>query len=159
MAPKQMHVRVPSMEKMGSFKDEIGGRLSSFSPRHKMPSFKKSPSASGGTLSAGEGPRESSSMFMATTLTVRLERGPGGAFGMSLNDWNRITETDEGGPAEIAKMRPYDRIVKVDGLGAWHAHRCQCPAPLVCVSRAVCDRVSVQSSLASWPIWPRGGMR
>lgn len=47
--------------------------------------------------------------------TVRLERGPQG-FGMALNDCNRLTALDPGGPAAQSKLMRMDRILKVDGL-------------------------------------------
>ena len=47
--------------------------------------------------------------------TVRLERGPQG-FGMALNDCNRLTALEAGGPAAQSKLMRMDRILKVDGL-------------------------------------------
>ena len=47
--------------------------------------------------------------------TVRLERGPQG-FGMALNDCNRLTALEAGGPAAQSKLMIMDRILKVDGL-------------------------------------------
>ena len=53
--------------------------------------------------------------LFAEIHTVRLERGPQG-FGMALNDCNRLTALDPGGPAEQSKLMMMDRITKVDGL-------------------------------------------
>ena len=49
-------------------------------------------------------------------LTLRIERDADGAFGLHLNDHNRINEVKPGSPAAKAKLKPFDRIIMVDGV-------------------------------------------
>lgn len=49
-----------------------------------------------------------------THLACKIER-VNGSFGLQLNDHNRVTVVKPDSPAEKAKLKPFDRIIKVDG--------------------------------------------
>lgn len=47
-------------------------------------------------------------------LAIKIERLEG-SFGLQLNDHNRVTQVKAGSASEKAKLKPFDRIIKVDG--------------------------------------------
>jgi len=98
-------------------------RAPSFSPRGRGDS-RSSPRARGdssGMLRAPSFMRGRSTSdstgggWKAQHLTVHIAR-VNGSFGLQLNDHNRVTQVKEGSPAEEAKLKPFDRITKVDGM-------------------------------------------
>uniref|UniRef100_A0A7S0Q3R4 PDZ domain-containing protein n=1 Tax=Coccolithus braarudii TaxID=221442 RepID=A0A7S0Q3R4_9EUKA len=50
-------------------------------------------------------------------LTLRVERGSNGAFGLHLNDHNRINVVRSESAAARAGLKAFDRIIMVDGVG------------------------------------------
>ena len=101
----------------------------------------------------------------AEIIECMLERpAGGGAFGMGLNDHNRVTALDPGLPAEKAGLQVFDRIVKVDGrelrgkLEFNVAHRAALSLTIERPARAVYSKiVEKESKPGSSPYGARAG--
>jgi len=85
----------------------------------------------------------------AVLLTLRLERGADGSFGLKLNDHNRINRLEEGSPAAKCGLKPFDRIVAVEGapLTGKLVESCGRPRSLPPVKPAICSLQLASRSL------------